>query len=393
MRRKIGLLTSILIMIGLVWGSQPGQFSLVNAASSGVALAAENPPGKIFLPVVDKRSPYRNVFGIDFGTIYESRGVTAFSEANAHWVRRGEFSWADIEPVEGGVRRWDLLAGLETELLNAQQAGMRVILPVADAPQWARKYPDLPCGPIDSDYFDDFADFLHALVKRYSQPPYNLKYYEIWNEPDAPIRDRDKDLKYGCWIEDLDKNGIYNVTFNEAKKAGENYGEMLKAVYPAIKAADPTARVVLGGLLLDCDPGNPPDGQTCAATTFFEGLLASGAADYFDLVSFHSYDFHNVTYDLIGNPNWNGNVFNGPEATVRAKVNYLRDQMKRYNVPAKPIISTELALLPVCWDVENNKSKECTETEVIRRNGGVGFEGQHLVQQPGNLAQLGPALC
>jgi hypothetical protein len=37
---------------------------------------------------------------------------------------------------------------------------------------------------------------------------------------------------------------------------GEYYGNMLKIVYPAIKSADPQAQVLVGGLLLDCDPVN-----------------------------------------------------------------------------------------------------------------------------------------
>lgn len=30
-----------------------------------------------------------------------------------------------------------------------------------------------------------FGDFMYATVQKYSQPPYNVKYWEMWNEPDA----------------------------------------------------------------------------------------------------------------------------------------------------------------------------------------------------------------
>ncbi len=88
-----------------------------------------------------------------------------------------------------------------------------------------------------------FAAFLSEVVKRYSQPPYNVRYWEIGNEPDTPIG---PDSGFGCW-------GVNGDPYF----GGGAYGNMLKAVYPAIKAANPQVQVLNGSLLLD-RPNTPP---------------------------------------------------------------------------------------------------------------------------------------
>jgi hypothetical protein len=54
---------------------------------------------------------------------------------------------------------------------------------------------------------------------------------------------------------------------------------LLKATYRAIKAADPTARVVVGGL---ANGGLNPDGSS-----YLQALYDLGGAPYFDAVSIH----------------------------------------------------------------------------------------------------------
>jgi len=51
---------------------------------------------------------------------------------------------------------------------------------------------------------------------------------------------------------------------------------MLRATYPAIKEADPTARVVLGGLSLNDH-------------AFLQQLYSAGAAPFFDIAAVHPY--------------------------------------------------------------------------------------------------------
>jgi len=91
---------------------------------------------------------------------------------------------------------------------------------------------------------------------------------------------------------------------------GGYYAEMLKAVYPAIKEADPQAQVLIGGLLLDCDPTHPPEGKDCKPSKFLEGILKNDGGDYFDIISFHGYppysgaDIGGGLYNDVHHPYW-----------------------------------------------------------------------------------------
>jgi hypothetical protein len=118
------------------------------------------------------------------------------------------------------------------------------------------------------------------------------------------------------------------------------YGKMLQYAYPAIKAADPEAKVLIGGLLLDCDPENPPAGKDCAAGRFLEGILEAGGGPYFDVVSFHAYSYYGGTIGDMTNPNWEGS-----STGVAEKVAFLRRVLGDYGCAEKTLMNTEAALL------------------------------------------------
>ncbi len=144
---------------------------------------------------------------------------------------------------------WPEKEGQEVAVLSAY--GLTPIAVIHNAPDWAQASPGSACGPVHPDAMVDFARFLTAAVTRYSQPPYNVHHWEIWNEPDAPLVPEDKG--WGCWGRpDLPNWG------------GEAYAELLRVAYPAIKAADPSATVIMGGLLLGCpqDPARWPSATT-----------------------------------------------------------------------------------------------------------------------------------
>ncbi|MFQ5615845.1 MAG: hypothetical protein ACE5GO_05225, partial [Anaerolineales bacterium] len=131
---------------------------------------------------------------------------------------------------------------------------------------------------------------------------------------------------------------------------GGDYAGMLKTVYPKIKAANPEAQVLVGGLLLDCDPVNPPAGKNCTPSKYLEGILQNGGGSYFDGVSFHAYDFYNSTYNTYGSPNWNsGRWANETDGELKpvliAKVSYLKNLLNSYGASNKFLINTEVALL------------------------------------------------
>ena len=164
-------------------------------------------------------------------------------------------------------------------------------------PEWAQKTPGAYCGPIKQEELDTFANFVYDVVNRYSKHPYNIKYWEIWDEPDVGYFGQPETEPFGCWG---DTNDDYY--------GGGYFAEMLKVVYPSIKSVDADAKVILGGLLLDCDPRPRPDGSYCAQLNpphderppkFFEGILMNGGGNYFDGVTFHAYDYYQYwTHEL-----------------------------------------------------------------------------------------------
>jgi len=106
---------------------------------------------------------------------------------------------------------------------------------------------------------------------------------------------------------------------------------MLEHVYPAVKAANPQAVVVFGGLAYDHFVSE--DGTTGQFNPrFLNDVLEEGGGDYFDVMNFHF-------YPLFG-PGWE-RLANGTD--IIAKANYLRDQLAAYGLQ-KPFVCTEVGV-------------------------------------------------
>ena len=261
--------------------------------------------------------------------------VEMIRQAGVTLMRRNGLLWSLVEATEG-ERNWGAVYSLEQELQAFSAQGIQVILIVRSSPRWAQKVPGVYCGPVSPEKLDAFAVFMRDLVSRYSAPPYNVKYWELGNEPDIDPSLVQPDSVYGCWG---NKDDEYY--------GGGYYAEMLRAVYPAIKAADPQAQVLTGGLLLDCDPTNPPEGQSCTSAKFLEGILRNNGGDYFDFVSFHGYPQYYKGYDTDSlYPSWDkrGGV-------VLGKAHFLREVLAKYGVN-KPLILTEGSMTCPTWNAE-----------------------------------------
>ena len=175
----------------------------------------------------------------------------------AHWVRMF-VTWPDIEP-QRGVLAPNWLASYE-QIFSALPAGTKVILDVVDTPQWETGSPNEHTPPASP---GDYAAFIGALAQRWAG---KVAAYEIWNEEDQ-----------SSW---------WSTGPNPAA-----YAQLLEAAYPAVKAADPSATVVLGGLT-----GN--DYQ------FLEGVYAAGGKGSFDAVGVHTDTACNILspYDFLRGP-------------------------------------------------------------------------------------------
>lgn len=271
----------------------------------------------------------QSVFGVQISQGSVANTVDRLRDANISWVRYGNIFWSAIEATPG-VRDWSQLALMEAEIQAISAAGATPIVIVAGTPTWAQQMPGKSCGPIRADALDEFASFMADLVTRYSGPPYNVRYWELGNEPDIDPSLVPGDAGMGCWG---DQNDPYY--------GGGTYAEMLKQVYPAIKQANPDAQVMIGGLLLDCDPDNPPAGKDCKPARFFEGILRNGGGNAFDIVSYHAYAYWgpgDTTWDLA-HPAWQARG-----GLLMGKLDFLRSVLNQYGVD-KPIFMGEGGLL------------------------------------------------
>ena len=331
---------SAMIIFTILWSLVPGS-SFAQPAQSGIN---QDPPPSpdnqitqnyhVYFPSVLQPHRGHPVFGVEMDSVSDGSLLDLASDAGVRWVRRNGVFWNEIEAVEG-VRNWSVMADLESEMALLNRNGMQLVLIVRGVPEWARTDDGYVCGPIARAKFTAFASFMGELVRRYSQPPYNVRYWELGNEPDAPFISYTS--PFGCWGDP--GNRFYG---------GTEYGKMLKAIYPEVKAADPDAQVLVGGLLLDCDPNYPPPGKSCTMSKFLEGILVEGAGQSFDGVSFHSYDYYDNSLGMYSNKNWNGSsATTGPILDIKA--GYLNSVLEHYNLPDKYLMVTESAL--VCNNV------------------------------------------
>jgi hypothetical protein len=186
-----------------------------------------------------------------------STQIASTQALGSHWVRLFA-TWPDLEP-ERGVFAPNWLASYE-QTFRSLPAGTKVILDVVGSPSWETGSSNEHTPPANP---QDYAAFVGALAQRFGS---RVSAYEIWNEEDAP----------SWWTGAPDPAA---------------YTRLLQAAYPAIKAAEPNATVVLGGLT-----GN--DYQ------FLEGVYQAGGKGYFDAVGVHTDTACDVLspYDFLRGP-------------------------------------------------------------------------------------------
>jgi hypothetical protein len=309
-------------------------------AGGTVQAAAADAPAPTFIPVLMRKfRPHSSMLGVALEGYFDAAGWQETLALRPRFVRRWQhIAWRDVEPSPGQYD-WSKLAALEEELRTAGALGVEPLINIQITPEWAQKHPGNACGPIAADKFDAFAAFMEQLVLRYgSMTEYGVRFWQIGNEPDIAVGIVGGESVFGCWG---DRSDPYY--------GGGHYAEMLKVVYPRIKAADPEARVLLGGLLLECDPYTMTVPDTCfnedrlQSGYFLEGILKAGGGDFFDILDVHGYGM--LRPDLPAR--MNSQYFWSPAeggTGLPEKVAFARRLLAQYGQEGKSIMATELAL-------------------------------------------------
>ncbi|MFC1708986.1 cellulase family glycosylhydrolase [Candidatus Omnitrophota bacterium] len=164
--------------------------------------------------------------------------VKLLNEAGISFVRM-DFLWEDVESKKGkfNFQKYDFIVDLLSKK-SIRALGILDYSTFWSADAWNNPPKNL----------DDFAAYVFEIVSRYK---HRIKYWEIWNEPDSPI----------YWQPQDDM---------------KTYTELLKKSYEAAKKADPTCKVVLGGM-------------TSEGYYAIKSVYANGGKDYFDLINIHPF--------------------------------------------------------------------------------------------------------
>lgn len=194
------------------------------------------------------------------------------------WIKQ-QVRWEDVEP-QPGVYNW---GELDISLPLAKEYGIKVMLSIVTAPDWAREPGNTRLDevgpPADP---QTYANFVTTLLYRY---PGMVHAIEVWNEMNI---DRE-------WA------SIYGLN-------AQNYVKLLRTAYNAIKAVDPGIIVISGAL----SPTGWNDGvQAYDDFVYMDMLIQAGMLETTDCVGAH----HNG-YNIGPNVPWN-QVPNDPRATFR----------------------------------------------------------------------------
>ncbi len=236
----------------------------------------------------DQPSPIAARFGVNQPHIKLSDPATmerVFSEmaaAGIGWARI-DFAWPDLEPTRG---KWEF-AGADLAVANARSHGIKLLGILGCAPTWASGGFWFTFPPTD---MAAWRNYVSTVCSRYRGV---VPAWEIWNEENI----------HQFWLPWPDAN-VYVALAAQAA--------------PAIRAADPAAKVVMGGVA-GLDPN------------YLDACFKAGVLEHVDAVAYHPY---------AETMSW-GN-YTPQEPGARYIVSWLRNQIKQYTAKPVEIWITEL---------------------------------------------------
>lgn len=225
--------------------------------------------------------------------------------AGFHWIRQ-EFPWEDIEHSARGDfwdHKWNKSAWEKYDrIVNlANQYGLELIVRLGNPPTWARADGDASGTFAPPDDFEDFGNFVYAVVERYRG---KVTYFQVWNEPNI----------YPEW--------------GEQPVDAAGYVRLLQTAYRRAKEANPDCVIISAGLAqtLETGPKNLND------LTYLQQMYDAGVKGYFDIMGV-------MAYGLWTGP---GDHRASPELTNFARPQLIRDIMVRNGDGDKALWATEI---------------------------------------------------
>lgn len=168
---------------------------------------------------------------------------------------RVDFGWEDYQSFANYAPDF---SKFDNVVAAANARGLKILATIDFPPPWARRAAckdTAACPPADNALF---ANFVKEAVSRYSAR--GVHYWEVWNEPNIVA---------------------WSPTPNPA-----DYTKLLLTVSAAIRAADPHAYILMGGLAADHpSPGAP----FISPYDFITAVAKDGGLKAVDAVAYHPY--------------------------------------------------------------------------------------------------------
>ncbi|MCZ7544503.1 MAG: beta-galactosidase [Anaerolineae bacterium] len=237
-------------------------------------MPTDPPPTPTLLPREDRRFGY----GIQVQENYDLQDYwyeLVKDRLGLEWVKQ-QVRWEIIEPERGNID-WSML---DLVAPAAAEKGLKLMLSVVTAPDWARPPgADLSKHGPPAD-FQDYANLLTETLQRY---PGQVHAIEVWNEQNI---DREWSSPQGL--------------------SAARYVELLGVAERAIHAVDPGVIVISGAL----SPTGVNTAQAMDDFRYFDQLIAAGLLNYADCVGAH-HNGYNIPPDAV----WDNPATMGPQAT------------------------------------------------------------------------------
>lgn len=225
--------------------------------------------------------------------------IEKMAAANMGWIRI-DVAWASLQPDGPDAYTSWVFDYVKRYAALAHERGMKVLATFWNTPSWANADAGRHVSP------DDLSDLERAVRYTATELRGSVDAWEFWNEPNL--------------------DSFYSGTPGQ-------YVDMLKVAYPAFKAGDPEASVVLGG-------------TSYTDASWLEKVYAAGAKPFFDILAIHPYM---APADLPPETE------NGEMWTIAA-VGGVRKLMTARGDVGKPIWFTEFG-----WSSHPNESASCKE--------------------------------
>ena len=187
--------------------------------------------------------------------VLQSGAVAAAHSIGIRWVRL-EAVWSSVQPNGPGAYDWSVI---DQSVEAAEAGGMQVDLIIDRAPTWAQTSSAVGNASAAPASATAYATYAAAVAAHYG--PMGVSTYEIWNEPNV--------------------SSAFAPTPNPAL-----YTAMLKDSYAGIKAVQPGATVLSGGLAPATD-----DATDINPVEFLSDMYADGAKGSFDALGYHAYSY------------------------------------------------------------------------------------------------------